>query len=197
MILAFTGRAGSGKSTAARGVLEALPTAEEFAFAGALKETARHLFGLTTRQLYGDEKELVDPRWGTTPRRILQRLGNGARTAHPDVWVRHLFEREIPDHGPLEHVVISDVRYPNELAAVRARGGVVVRIVRPGLARWPWLRSPLARRVLLGEHASEAAIDSLPVDHEIVNDGTVADLQRVVVELLYVRYCVGKALLAG
>lgn len=200
-VVALVGRSGSGKSTAARGILERIPTADQFAFAWRLKEIVGDLYGLTTAQLHGAERHLVDPRWGMTPRRILQRFGTQVgRAVHPETWTRYLFERELADHGHVELAVIDDVRFRNEVAAIKARGGITIRIVRPGLARWPWLRVPWLRRLLLGEHASEASVDSLPVDHEITNDGTPADLQRLVLELLREEYGIGPAredLLAG
>jgi hypothetical protein len=63
-------------------------------------------------------------------RRFLQALGTeGVRNnLGSDVWVRALF-----DHVGLgENVVIPDVRYVNEAEAIKARGGIVVRIDRPG-----------------------------------------------------------------
>jgi len=58
----------------------------------------------------------------------MQALGQGRERIHPDFWVR-LWEREAARHAL---VVADDVRYPNEAAAIRAAGGMIVRIARAG-----------------------------------------------------------------
>lgn len=62
------------------------------AFADAVKRVAMDVYGLSWDQCYGDgpEKEAVDPRWGLSPRVIMQRIGTEVgRSIHPDTWVRH------------------------------------------------------------------------------------------------------------
>lgn len=94
-----------------------------------------------------------------TPRKALQFMGTEvARELYPDVWVRYalrvakllsmsgvlrslhygytakdgLFSSNVPLGPKLEGVVIPDVRFLNEVDAVRAGGGVVWRVERPG-----------------------------------------------------------------
>jgi hypothetical protein len=140
----FTGLAGSGKSTAAR-IL-----ADEFGFivlpfAGPLKAMTR-AFGLTAREMAGDLKEApCDALGGKTPRQFMQMLGTefGRQMIGENVWVK-AWERGAsdldtdadltdpcdPSARPL--VVADDVRFANEAAAIRSRGGRVIRIERPG-----------------------------------------------------------------
>ena len=63
-------------------------------------------------------------------RQLLQRLGTeGGRVAlGTDIWVNTLFSRP---HGA--RLAISDLRFENEAAAVKARGGYVIRVERPGV----------------------------------------------------------------
>lgn len=63
-------------------------------------------------------------------RGLLQRLGSefGREMFGEDFWVNYALSRAT---DPL--VVISDVRYQNEAEAIRARGGVIVRIERDGV----------------------------------------------------------------
>lgn len=63
-------------------------------------------------------------------RRLLQRIGTEAvrSVLGPDVWVN----RTLDLSDGMRDVVISDVRFPNEANAIRAAGGIVVRIERPG-----------------------------------------------------------------
>lgn len=99
-------------------------------------------------------------------RALLQRTGTeaGRRLLGPNVWVDALF-RELEDVPAL---VITDVRFPSEARAVADRGGVVIRIERPGVG-------PAKDRV--GRvHESETALDDWKFDHVLVNDGSVRDL---------------------
>lgn len=90
-----------------------------------------------------------------------------------DVWVNRTMaawsERATPDN----RFVFTDVRFDNEAAAIRDRGGVVVRVTgRGGLSGQQ------------ADHASEAGICSSLVDLELVNDGTLADLAVRVAEMV-------------
>jgi len=96
----------------------------------------------------GDEQYL-------TPRKALQKLGSWGRDCYSDVWAeaalrdaklildKHKdYNREV---GPLlgcdrdyEGVVITDVRFKNEMKAVKDAGGKLVRIVRPGYEKPQW-----------------------------------------------------------
>ena len=65
--------------------------------------------------------------------------------------------------GPVPHVrwAITDVRFPNEAALIRAAGGVVWKVVRPNLA------------LPVDEHPSETSVDLVEADAVLVNDGTL------------------------
>lgn len=63
-------------------------------------------------------------------RRLMQRHGTAAREIHgPDVWV------DLCPFGFHADTVIDDVRFPNEIAAIRAAGGVVCWLERADVAR--------------------------------------------------------------
>ena len=102
-------------------------------------------------------------------RRLMQRFGTEAgRDLHgADVWVDALFRTVTPG----ERVVIADVRFPNEYKAIRDRGGLIVRIVRPGIEA-------------VNDHVSEHAIDGFVPDAIINNDGTVAELHAKIREVV-------------
>lgn len=135
-LVSLSGFAGSGKDTAAEGLV-----AEGWvrvAFADKLKAIAyetnpwvktngAHMIRLA---------ELIDSAgWDAAKehddvRRILQDLGLAARVhLGPDVWLNATFA-ELP---PGANVVITDARFPNELNAVVTLGGLTVRIERPGV----------------------------------------------------------------
>ncbi|MEU5403752.1 hypothetical protein ABZ348_31220 [Streptomyces sp. NPDC005963] len=101
-------------------------------------------------------------------RALLQRAGTeaGRRVLGSDVWVNALFQ----EHGDAPALVVTDVRFPNEARAIHARGGVLIRIQRPGVG-------PKRCRVGIA-HESETALRGWPFDHVLLNDGTAYDLRR-------------------
>lgn len=108
-------------------------------------------------------KEMPNAYFGMkTPRYVMQTLGTewGRDLIAPDLWVQSCLWR----CANLGKAVITDVRFPNEVAAVKNHNGVIIRIVRN------------ASRV--DDHASENFIDSLAVDHEISNNGTITELHE-------------------
>jgi hypothetical protein len=88
-------------------------------------------------------------------RQLLQRLGTeGGRSYLGDnVWIDGLLNR-----AGSARMVISDVRFENEVSAIKERGGRVIRITRPG-------------KGAINGHVSETASLGLE-DFEIVNEGS-------------------------
>lgn len=170
LIVGVTGKKRSGKSSIAE-ILVSRRGFMEATFAAELKATARRLYGLSHEQVNGtqEEKEAIDPRWGLSPRQILQRLGtNVGREVHPLTWIRAL-ERVI-DAEPHYPWVVPDARFQNEVDCLRARGAVIVRVMRPGL------RSE-------DDHASESG-DGIVPDALVINDGTLEELEAKVLAIV-------------
>lgn len=166
-IIGVTGYSKAGKTA----FVESLG-ATDVPFARPLKKVLAEVYGLTAAQLYGDQKEVVDERWGMTPRQIMQRFGTEVgRSVHPDTWV-YAWERAVeawarsapPAPTGVRALCVSDVRFPNEADAIRRLGGKIVRVIRPGAI------APAA-------HASERP-DEIAPDLVVVNDGTLDDLKR-------------------
>lgn len=114
---------------------------KKVAFADALKRGCMEMFGLTHEQCYGDTKEVLDSFWGVTPRFILQKVGTECMRLQydPDIWVKSV-QKRVSEGG---HWVVTDCRFPNEAAAIKEWGGLVVRVDRPqagatgGIAKHP------------------------------------------------------------
>lgn len=102
-------------------------------------------------------------------RRLLQAFGTEAgRNIHgQDCWVKALFA----DWDRVTPLVVADVRFDNEAAAIWGFGGKLISIERPGLEALP------------GDHASELGIDQDYVNYTVINDGTVEDLHRKILEV--------------
>lgn len=69
---------------------------------------------------------------------------------------------------------ITDMRFPNEMDAVKAKGGITIRVngmyVRQGDGKATRTYSET------GDHPSETALDNHKFDYVIDNDGTISDL---------------------
>jgi hypothetical protein len=101
-------------------------------------------------------------------RQLLQEYGSDVRRADdPDYWVKRWAQSvsNIVNGRPVGecHVVSPDCRFPNEARAVKAMGGQLWRVERPGC-------------VGTG-HVSETALAHwFDYDAVLVNDGTLVDL---------------------
>ena len=141
LIVGFGHRRRVGKDTLAGMVRDRLNEAgirvSRDAFAWKLKDVARKVFdyaGLGPADLYEREperREIVLPAIGKTPRQIWIEMGNALRSVAPDVWIRGVLDNPAYDSGCV--LLISDVRYPNEVDAIRERGGMLVKITRAGI----------------------------------------------------------------
>lgn len=67
--------------------------------------------------------------------------------------------------------IITDVRFPNEAEAIKARGGIILRVNRPGYAP-------------INAHPSEVGLDAWDFDYRIVNNSDVFDLKVAVENVL-------------
>lgn len=131
-----------------------------------------------------------------TPRFALQMLGSEwGRKCYPNTWVDYLIDvaqklsveggYSYSKGGGLSHdwhpgdpnwhtsVVVPDVRFENEIAALRKVGAKLIRIVRPGAG--------LAGAA--GQHGSETEQNNIPdslFDGVIKNVGTLEDLRMLV-----------------
>lgn len=90
-LVGICGKKRHGKNTVGD-LLQAFEAWTPIAFADPIKRIAMDIYGLSYEQCFGgdEHKEAVDPRWGLTPRSIMQRIGTEvARSIHKDTWVRY------------------------------------------------------------------------------------------------------------
>lgn len=191
LIVGFTGKAKAGKTTAANEVGKRLfynygVPVNGKAFADPIREIGR-IFGFSDAQLnYQELKEEIDERWGISPRKFMQLVGSEMFRTHigPDVWVKHMFDIDIPKWvndvkscnayaikecaaKPIYACTIGDVRFKNEADAIRERGGLIVRVNRPGV-------DEVCNGVK--NHSSEREFDLINAD--ITIDNTFSSVQE-------------------
>jgi len=116
------------------------------------------------QRVYGDRKEAPLPIVGVTTRQVMQSLGTewGRQQIKESVWVDLGIAQAKRYMSNGLNVIIDDMRYPNEYAAVTMAFGDCYRIVRPNTN-------------VTNRHASEGQLDGveMPV---IRNDGNLAAL---------------------
>jgi hypothetical protein len=201
MIIGFVGFIGSGKDTAADYLVNFHGFRRD-SFANTLKDAVANVFGWDRTLLEGRTaearawREQVDTWWANrlgmpklTPRWVLQYWGTDVlRNAfHDDIWIASL---ENKMRKTVDNIVISDVRFPNEIKAIHNAGGIVVRVKRGddpewydaavsvnsgpnGNATWSLSKSKLEQ---LKIHASETAWVGGDIDYTVWNNASIDDL---------------------
>lgn len=108
----------------------ALVNCSNYEFVGLMLKQAA-----TAEDLCNLSEFLEAPR---SPRQLMRWWGTEYRreTTHQNYWTRHMIARVkgFQDGHELRQV-ISDVRFPNEAEAIRAMGGKIWQIQRPGMKR--------------------------------------------------------------
>ena len=121
-----------------------------------------------------------------TVRDLLQKLGTEAMREglHRNVWVNALMADYTPtqvqwsdgpvggyEDGPMPNWIITDTRFPNEAQAIKDKGGIVIKVDRPGVGP-------------VNGHPSEDALKDYNFDYVIHNDGSINDLDTKVMEFI-------------
>ena len=149
-----------------------------------------------------------------TPRLLLQIIGTECirDKVHPNAWVNALFadykyeihRSEVPtraagfiDQHVYPNWIITDMRFPNEMEAVKSRGGITIRVNRPkndldnhkdcvktedGYCIQS--ENNYCKGSCKYEHPSEASLDSATFDFVINNDKDIKHLINEVKKIL-------------
>jgi hypothetical protein len=159
-----------------------------------------------------------------TPRLLLQLLGTecGRNIIHPNIWINSLMseykpigdypifegDKYIEDVYVYPNWIITDLRFPNEMKAVKDRNGITIRINRPLDLRFPiiwkmfisenkivhnignfmfWLlnsNNEMKKLHSTINHESETALDDAIFDYEVDNSGSIEELIEKVKSIL-------------
>jgi len=198
MIIGVCGLIGSGKDTIADYLVNVHGFRRD-SFASSLKDAVSAVFGWDRDMIEGrtrssrEWREQPDVWWSQrlgrtiTPRSILQLWGTEVcrNGFHDDIWIASL-ENKLRQSN--DDVVISDCRFPNEVAAIRNAGGQVIRVVRGPDPEWFSAATDHFRSGLMlpdnMPHASEWAWAGTQFDQIVDNNGSMDDLYQQVRDLL-------------
>ena len=194
-IIAICGFIGSGKDTVADYLVNVHGFRRE-SFANSLKDAVAAVFGWDRTLLEGRTKqarewrEQLDLWWSErlnmpelTPRWVLQHWGTEVirNGFHDDMWIASL-ENKL--RKTQDNVVISDCRFPNEIAAIKAQGGKIIWVQRGLTPHWYTIAEQANRGDtkarewlgLNGIHASEYSWAGTCFDAVVDNNGTIDSL---------------------
>ena len=177
--IGITGGIRSGKDTVAEYIQELIdlyyvnPTIRVLGFADGIRDLI--------------DTFLPDISEGGKPRKALQGIGQHLRTYDPDVWVKYaiqdirLTEATFGD----THIIVKDVRQPNEAEALRKEGFTIIKILADRDER-------IARATNAGDvfdvndfnHETEKEVDYIIPDVIIYNDTTLEELKDTVGDFL-------------
>lgn len=151
--------------------LSARSTKEQPMPALALRRCRDNAFIARVASLHGvtgmRDDFLTAPR---SPRQILQWWGTEYRREQdPDYWINQVdLHLGAGQFDLVRRIVVTDTRFDNEAAMLRAHGGIVWAITRPG------------HEVAPGAHVSETDGERFAPDVTIANTGTIDDLRELV-----------------
>lgn len=176
-IIGICGKKYHGKDTIANHLVEKYGYTR-IAFADPIKDICQNIFGLSYEQLYGNMKEENDEYWKVSPRILMQFIGtdlfrNNMSSIMPDIgediWI-YILLKKIQSNPQLKFV-ITDVRFKNELDHITKLNGLKIKVQRNNILN-------------NDNHISESYIDELNVDHIIINDDTIENLNDKIDKLL-------------
>ena len=166
MIIGLMGYARSGKDEVAKILVNKFGF-ERRAFADKIRDMLYEMnpmVGTEPLQIRIDSDGWEEAKRHPEVRRLMQKLGVAARNnISQNVWVIPV----ITSMEQTERYVISDVRFENEVYSIKAMGGEIWRIERPGVGP-------------VNNHVSETGLENLSADRTLLNSGTLEDLEVLV-----------------
>ena len=201
MLLAFSGKKASGKSTACKltqeiFLEEGLGLVEIKSFAEPIYKLVSEMLGVPVSYIkeHKENKQQIplpkfskDPiideggnHWVYNPvnfRQILQTIGMNLRESDESAWVNCLFGRfdakYIYDVQNSISWVIEDLRFENEIKRIKNLQGVVIRVMREDL-------------ICDDDNISETSLDSYQrYDFIVANDGSIDQFKKNISEIIH------------
>ena len=184
--IGLLGKKGSGKDTLANYLVNEKDFVK-YSFATPIKEIAKIMFNLNEEQLNGNLKEVLDERWGISPRVMFQRIGTEFgqykiyelfpelkdKIVSRGLWLK-LFE-DFLEKNKDKNIVIVDVRFNHEVDFLKKHNFNIIKINRED--------------VLNDSHISENEIKLIKhIDYEIDNNRSKEHLFSQIDKFIYIPF---------
>lgn len=190
-VIALCGAKRCGKDTLANYIANKFMY-NKIAFADPLKEAVCALFDFSHDQvgyachagnstddndtISDDAKDVIDKRWGITPRKALQFFGTEVlqykiQELLPGIdrkFLANSLASKIRQSN--RHFVVSDMRFVHEYEEMKKLGALIIRIDRPSIIENVYHDEAV--------HTSEIEYRMIPYDMHILNDGDISNLIR-------------------
>jgi hypothetical protein len=176
MLIGLTGKRLSGKDTCGDYICENF-NYKRYAFADPLKKAVQNMFDFSDEQLYSEKKEEKDIYWDIEPRRVLQIFGTDiVRNLFPkyllpklgnNFWIKR-FEIWYEKNKNPTGIIVTDLRFQNEIDIIKKLGGIVIKIKREGGRN----------KSEIDKHESENIEMLENIDYKINNDSTKEELYK-------------------
>lgn len=111
-IIIFSGKQYSGKDTAAKIMLNKMPTFKRCAMGDIIKLTYGEKMNLTLEEIEKNKAQY---------RPDLIELGNWGRAQDPDYWLKKIIEQD-------GNIIVTDVRVPHEYEVFKNAGAITIRV---------------------------------------------------------------------
>lgn len=191
MIIAITGKKGSGKDTLADIMVNDYQFVK-YRFADDIKLIAKILFDFDDEQLYGNKKDKLDKNWNIYPREFYQKFGTD--------YIQQIFPKHFPNlfnniekrefwlkkfkiwyqkklnENKVFFVVISDLRFIHEYNFLKEMNAYIIKIERDNISNTNNIN-----------HISETELDNFTDDkfnYIIKNNSSIYNLKNIVKTIL-------------
>lgn len=141
-----------------------------------LRLAAQAFFDFSDAQIWdAGHYSQIDPSWNISPQDAVALIERHALAFDPDYTAKRAqlpltpLKRRPPLPASASTIIIKDIRFENEAQYLREHHGVIWHITRPNLQR-------------VNAHSSELGVARQPGDVLIVNDGSLEQLQAVVMQ---------------
>lgn len=170
MIISLSGVALAGKDEVAKMIKNYDNRFQIKGFSQKLKEIAVSLTGIPYE--HWEDQSFKKKRlegWDMDARTFMQKLGTEAvrNGLHPDAWVMAMMS----EFRQGDYWVVKDCRFSNEYDTMISYGATTVQVIRPGYRE-------------VNDHISERSLHGVCFDHYIMNEGSLADLEDNVHQLM-------------
>ena len=180
MLIGLIGNKRVGKDTLADYLVKNY-NFEKKSFGNPLKQACKIIFDFTDEQIDTDLKEIVDKRWGISPRQCFQILGteifreylpnniNEFKNFKDDFWIIRF--KIWYENNKNKNIIISDVRFLNESENLKKLGAKLIKIENINIK-------------YIDNHKSETENKKLKYDYLIKNNSSINEYYKNIDKLM-------------